>query len=179
MDTGGIAAGSLDVVDAFNAEFAKTDIPARIEKRCSLHKVGCRGFCARDVLVDITIKGEKTTYQYIKPDMVPRLVEEHIIGDTPVEEWMVDETYDDFYKLQKKVVLANNGKIDPENIDEYLDVGGYASITKALKEMTATEVIETVKASGLRGRGGAGFPTGLKWELCVKNKENPKYIICN
>nr|MBF0222770.1 NADH-quinone oxidoreductase subunit NuoF [Desulfobulbaceae bacterium] len=179
MDTGGIAAGSLEVMDAFRAEFEKAEVDARIEKHCAMHQVGCRGFCDRDVLVDITIDGERTTYQYVKPDMVPRLVMEHIVSGSPVEEWRVGDDYHKFYTLQKKVVLANNGKIDPENIQEYIDLGGYETVRRVLTEMAPAEVIETIKASGLRGRGGAGFPSGLKWEICASKEAVPKYLICN
>ena len=179
MDTGGIAAGSLEVMDAFRTELEKADVEASIEKHCAMHQVGCRGFCDRDVLVDVTIDGERTTYQYVKPDMVPRLVEEHIVKGRPVEEWRVGQDYHDFYTLQKKVVLANNGKIDPENIQEYIDLGGYETVCKILAQMSPDEVIETIKASGLRGRGGAGFPTGTKWEICASNQAVPKYLICN
>lgn len=179
MDTGGIAAGSLEVMDAFRTELDKAEVEARIEKHCAMHQVGCRGFCDRDVLVDITIDGERTTYQYVKPDMVPRLVLEHIVSGLVVEEWRVGEDYYSFYNLQKKVVLANNGKIDPENIQEYIDLGGYETVHKVLAEKTPTEVIETIKASGLRGRGGAGFPSGLKWEICASKEATPKYLICN
>jgi NADH:ubiquinone oxidoreductase subunit F (NADH-binding)/(2Fe-2S) ferredoxin len=179
MDTGGIAAGSIEVMEAFQTELAKADIRARIEKHCTMHKVGCQGFCARDVLVNITIDGVQTTYQYIQPPMVARLIEEHIIGGTPVDEWLVDESYYDFYTLQKKVVLEHVGKIDPENLQDYLDIGGYKTIQKVLAELTPTAVINIVKDSGLRGRGGAGFPTGLKWKICAANTAEPKYIICN
>jgi len=179
MDTGGIAAGSLEVMEAFGNEFARAGLSASVEKHCKLHQVGCFGFCARDVLVNITIDGECTTYQYVKPDMVPRLVKEHILEGKTITEWLVDREYDDFYRLQKRVVLANNSKIDPENIDEYIDLGGYGAIGKVLRERTPAEVIECVKASGLRGRGGAGFPTGRKWEICAGHHEPTRYLICN
>ena len=179
MDTGGIASGSLEVIEAFETEFARTGLDASVEKHCKLHRVGCFGFCARDVLVNITIDGVCTTYQYIKPDMVARLVKEHIIEGKPVDEWMVDQEYYDFYRLQKRVVLANNSKIDPENIQEYIDIGGYNAINKVLREMAPADVIGCVKASRLRGRGGAGFPTGLKWEICARHKDPTRYLICN
>ena len=179
MGTGGIAGGADDVLATFKKQLESAGIKGKVKENCAIHQVGCRGFCARDVLVDITVDGERTTYQYIKPDMVSRLIEEHIVGNNPVEEWMVGEDYHQFHDLQKKIVLADCGKIDPENIQDYIDVGGYKGIAKVLAEMSPADVIANVKKSGLRGRGGAGFPTGLKWELCAAQEANPKYIICN
>ena len=179
MGTGGIAGGGMEVMDAFRQELARKEVKASVGKRCGVKRVGCRGFCARDVLVDISIDGDRTTYQYIKSDMVPRLVKEHVLGGVAVAEWTVGEDYYKFHDRQKKIVLADCGKIDPEEIQAYLDVDGYKAIAKVLSEMTPAEVIETVKASGLRGRGGAGFPAGVKWELCAANKEETRYIICN
>lgn len=179
MGTGGIAAGGTEVMDSFREEFEKAGLEARLEEQCAVHQVGCRGFCARDVLVDVSINGERSTYQYIKSDMVPRLVEEHVIGGTPVEEWLVGQDYHDFHSRQEKVVLSTCGTVDPESIEEYIELDGYKAAKKALSRMSPAEVIETVKASGLRGRGGAGFPTGLKWGFCAANKSDQKYIICN
>lgn len=179
MDTGGIASGSLEVMEAFRKELAEAEVQAKLEKHCAMHQTGCRGFCAKDVLVDITIDGNRSTYEYIKPNMVPRLVEEHIVGNAPVTEWLVGEDYHNFYARQEKVVLEHIGKIDPENLDDYLGIGGYKTIDRILHNMTPEVVIDTVKKSGLRGRGGAGFPAGVKWELCASHETNPKYIICN
>lgn len=178
MGTGGIAGGGAEVMEAFHQEFQSKSLIGEIGKRCKAGKVGCRGFCAKDVLVDITIDDKTCTYQHVKAKMVPRLVKDHIIGGTPVADWLVKQDYTDFHNRQKKIVLANCGKIDPEKIDAYLEVDGYKSIKKALG-MSPEDLREIVKQSGLRGRGGAGFPTGLKWELCAANKENPKYVICN
>ena len=179
MGTGGIAAGGEGVLGAFGEFLARADIQARIEKNCSRHKVGCRGFCARDVLVDVIIDGQRTTYQYIKPDMVQRIVEEHIIGGAPVSEWEVSDDYRAFHDRQVKVVLSDCGEIDPEDIEAYIEGGGYGAARKALTGMTPEEVIDVVKRSGLRGRGGAGFPTGVKWEAARKQPPGLKYIICN
>ena len=178
MGTGGIAGGGAEVMEAFQQEFQSNSLDGEIGKRCKAGKVGCRGFCAKDVLVDITINDKTCTYQHVKPAMVPRLVRDHIVDGTPVADWLVKQDYSDFHNRQKKIVLANCGKIDPEKIEAYLEVDGYESIKKALK-MNPEDLREVVKQSGLRGRGGAGFPTGLKWELCAANKENPKYVICN
>jgi (2Fe-2S) ferredoxin len=180
MGTGGVAAGGEKVMDAFHAEFETAGIKkAKVEKHCAIHKVGCRGFCARDVLVDVTVAGERSTYQYIQPDMVPKIVQEHILGTKPVEDWLVGDDYHNFHDKQTKVVLADSGKIDPENIHAYEEIGGYKASQEALTESTPTEVIKVVKDSGLRGRGGAGFPTGVKWEICAGNISDSRYIICN
>jgi NADH:ubiquinone oxidoreductase subunit F (NADH-binding)/(2Fe-2S) ferredoxin len=180
MGTGGIAAGAEMVMTAFKEEFEAAGVKnAKIEERCRLHKVGCRGFCARDVLVDVSVGGEVATYQYIQPEMVKRLVQDHVIGRQPVTEWLVGDDYHVFHDNQTKVVLADLGKINPESIADYLSVGGYTAAEKALTTMSPEEVIDTVKNSGLRGRGGGGFPTGLKWSLCAANEADQRYVICN
>ena len=180
LGTGGIAAGSEMVMEAFRKEFESAGVKnANIEKHCKMHKVGCRGFCARDVLVDVSF-GEKTwTYQYIQPEMVKRIVKDHILGEQPIDEWLVGDDYHTFHDNQKKVILADLGKIDPESIEEYVGVQGYTAAKKALTGMTPADVIETMKKSGLRGRGGAGFPTGLKWSFCAANESDVRYLICN
>jgi NADH:ubiquinone oxidoreductase subunit F (NADH-binding)/Pyruvate/2-oxoacid:ferredoxin oxidoreductase delta subunit/(2Fe-2S) ferredoxin len=180
MGTGGIAAGGDLVMGAFINEFAAAGIEnAVVMEKCRLHKVGCRGFCARDVLVDIAIDGQVSTYQYIQPDMVKRLVREHVLGARPINEWLVGDDYHTFHDNQTKRVLADLGRIDPESIDEYLAVGGYKAAEKALSTMQPGEVIQVVKDSGLRGRGGGGFPTGVKWGFCAANMADQRYIICN
>jgi len=179
MGTGGIAAGGPGVVSAFKEELKVAGISASVERNCSVHNVGCRGFCARDVLVDVIVDGEKTTYEYIKSDMVPRIVEEHILQGRPVEDWVVKEDYHTFHEKQVKVVLSDCGEVDPEDIESYVNRGGYAALRKVLTTMTPEETIGLIKASGLRGRGGAGFPAGLKWEFARKAVGEPKYLICN
>lgn len=177
VGTGGLAAGSQEVIDAFHTELKARGMEAAIEKKC-VNKTGCRGFCARDVLVDVILVGDKTTYQFVKPDKVPRIVEEHIINGQPVEELLVGPDYHTFHDKQTKILLKQCGQIDPEDINAYIEKGGYEAAKKALS-MEPSEVIEEVKASGLCGRGGAGFPTGFKWELCRMSRGKPKYIICN
>lgn len=177
VGTGGLAAGSQEVIDAFNAEFKTLALDASIEKKC-VNKTGCRGFCAKDVLVDVIFNDETSTYQRITPGKVKRIVEEHIVNGMPVEEWLVGPDYHTFHDKQTKILLKQCGQIDPENINAYLSIGGYGGARKALT-LTEFEVTEEVKASGLRGRGGAGFLTGLKWEFCSMSKSFPKYIICN
>lgn len=177
--TGGIAAGGKEVLSTFKKTLPSAGIEATFLENCSVHKVGCRGFCSKDVLVDIVIDGEKTTYENIKPDMVARIINEHIIGGNPIAEWTVGEAYNNFHKKQIKVVLSHCGEIDPEDINAYIAAGGYEAAKKALTSMSPEKLVEVVSASKLRGRGGAGFPTGLKWELSLKIKSEVKYIICN
>ena len=177
VGTGGLAAGSQDVINEFTKELQARGIKADIAKMC-VNKTGCRGFCAKDVIVEISHNGSTEIYQFITPDKVRRIVDEHIINGDPVFEWLVGEEYHKFHDRQTKILLKQCGQIDPEDIDAYIGVGGYEGLKKALSQ-SAFEVIEEVKASGLRGRGGAGFPTGLKWEFCSMSGEDTKYIICN
>jgi NADH:ubiquinone oxidoreductase subunit F (NADH-binding) len=111
--------------------------------------------------------------------MVPRIVKEHLLENKPVAEWRVGEDYERFGRKQVKVVLADCGRIDPEEIDAYLAIGGYEAGRDVLKNWSPEEIITEIKQSGLRGRGGAGFPTGVKWELGRKAPGDVKYIICN
>ncbi|MBM4139927.1 MAG: NADH-quinone oxidoreductase subunit NuoF [Nitrospira sp.] len=179
MGPSGIATGGADVIEAFKNEINSIGKKAIIEERCSLHQVGCLGFCAKDVLVEVVVDGKKTIYEYVKPGMVSRIVKEHILEGNPVTEWIAGEEYYNFHKKQIKVVLSNCGEIDPEDINAYLAVGGYEAARMALTLMSPEEIVEVVKSSNLRGRGGAGFPTGLKWDLSLKIKSDVKYVICN
>jgi NADH-quinone oxidoreductase subunit F len=179
MGTGGIALGGTQVIKEFESHLKEEGIEANVEKHCSMHKVGCRGLCARDVLVDVLLGDTTTTYQYIKPEMVERIVKEHVIEGNPVEEWMVDDNYHDFHNRQTKIVLSDCGKINPESIDAYIEVGGYEALKKVLGGMSQEKTIDIISKSGLRGRGGAGFPTGRKWDSCRKTDAPQKYIICN
>jgi NADH:ubiquinone oxidoreductase subunit F (NADH-binding)/(2Fe-2S) ferredoxin len=177
--TGGVASGAVEVLSAFRDALSTAGVDATFGERCSAQKVGCRGFCSNDVLVDIVIDGEKTTYKHVKPNMVPRIFDEHIVKGSPVKEWAVGEDYQTFHNRQTKVVLSHCGEIDPEDIDAYISVGGYDAARKALTSMTPEEIVTVIKGSNLRGRGGAGFPTGLKWELGLRIKSDVKYVICN
>lgn len=177
--TGGIAAGGTEVLSEFKKALSSAGIEAAFRENCSVHKVGCRGFCARDLLVDITVNDEKVTYQHVKPDMVARIVTEHIIAGNPVKEWAVGEDYHNFHKKQLRVVLSDCGEIDPEDINSYMKVGGYDAARKALTSMRPEDIVAIVKDSNLRGRGGAGYPTGLKWELALRTRADVKYVICN
>src|SRR4030043_93861 len=177
--TGGLAAGGEKVLSSFKKALSSASIDAVFQENCSVQKVGCRGFCAKDVLVDVIVNGARTTYKYVKPDMVERIVKEHIIKGSPITEWAVEDDFYSFHRKQTKVVLSHCGEIDPEDIDAYMSVGGYGSIKKVLTSMAPEETISVIKNSGLKGRGGAGFPTGLKWEICRSSKGEPKYLICN
>ncbi|MBI5665031.1 MAG: NADH-quinone oxidoreductase subunit NuoF [Nitrospirae bacterium] len=177
MGTGGLAAGSREVMDAFHSELRSRNLKAAIINKC-VTKTGCRGFCAKDVLVDVIISNAKTTYQFVDPEKAARIVEEHIINGRPVEEWVVGPEYHAFHNSETKILLKQCGEIDPEDINAYIAIGGYRGLEKALSQ-TPFEVREEVKSSGLRGRGGAGFPTGLKWEFCSMSKVAIKYLICN
>jgi NADH-quinone oxidoreductase subunit F len=150
-----------------------------------LRRTGCIGMCYREPIVDVETPGlGKATYGGVRPDQIRRIVEEHVVGGKPVQEWLVraggadlpDEAY---YSRQVRLVLRNAGIIDPESIDEYSEAGGYGALAKVLETMTPEDVIDEVKRSGLRGRGGAGFPTGVKWELARKQHDDVKYVIVN
>jgi NADH-quinone oxidoreductase subunit F len=175
----GIAAGAADVMSAFESEIAARNLDVR------LRRTGCVGMCYSEPIVDVDLPGEgRQTYGGITAEQVGRIVEEHLVGGTPVEEWLVraedrelpDEAY---YSRQVRLVLRNAGTIDPESIDEYIEAGGYAALEKALTSMTPNDVIAVMKESGLRGRGGAGFPTGVKWDLAKKSPGEKKYVIVN
>ncbi len=174
--TGGVAAGGYKVIDAFKACLGESGLSAEYTPRT--HKVGCRGFCAKDVLVDVAVNGQTTTYQFVTPKRVEKIVAEHIVGGEPVKKWMVKQDYHEFHSKQHKLVLAHCGRIDPESIDEYMAAGGYQAVRKALK-MDPEKIITTIKESGLKGRGGGGFPTGVKWESCRRAEGDIKYVLCN
>lgn len=177
--TCGVASGGEKVLSAFQDTISSAGIEATFYERCSAQRVGCRGFCAKDVLVDVIVNGEKITYKHIKPDMVAKIFDEHIIKGNPVTEWTVGEAFYNFHNKQTKVVLSQCGEIDPEDINAYMTVGGYKAAGIALTSMGPEEIVAVIKESNLRGRGGGGFPTGLKWELCSRIKSEIKYVICN
>ena len=149
-------------------------------------QTGCFGLCAKGPIV--IIRPEDTFYAMVTPDDCEEIIETHIINENRVERLLckdIDGTIvnklDDlnFYKKQKRIALKNCGVINPEDIDEYIAFDGYLALEKVLSDMTPEEVIETVKNSGLRGRGGAGFPTGKKWELTRQSQGKQKYVVCN
>lgn len=181
MGTAGVASGGAEVMEAFEKAFKDANLPVEVKERnCKVKATGCRGLCARDVLVDIYVPGKgSVTYEHVTAEMVPTIVQEHIVGGEIVTKWAAKKDYYEFYERQKRYVLRDCGKVDPESIDDYIAHGGYEAIKKVLREMTPEQVIEEVKKSGLRGRGGGGFPTGLKWTFCRNSPGELKYLICN
>jgi NADH:ubiquinone oxidoreductase subunit F (NADH-binding)/(2Fe-2S) ferredoxin/NAD-dependent dihydropyrimidine dehydrogenase PreA subunit len=153
----------------------------------ALRHTGCHGFCEKGPLVVIRPQG--IFYTHVKVEDVPEIVAETIIGGKVVERLLyadpesgdkvVHEREIPFYKHQRRLILDLNGELDPLQIDEYIARGGYAALAKALASMSLEQVIAEVKASGLRGRGGAGFPTGVKWKTCRRQPGDVKYVICN
>ena len=149
-------------------------------------KTGCFGLCAKGPIV--IIRPEDTFYAMVKPEDCEEIIQTHIVEGNKVERLLAKDidgtkvnSLDDlnFYKKQKRIALKNCGVINPEEIDEYLAFDGYQALEKVLTEMTPYEVIEEIKASGIRGRGGAGFPTGMKWELTKASEGKQKYVVCN
>ncbi len=174
MGTSGISAGAEKVEEIFNNELKRH----KLIDRCKIVKTGDRGLF-RDVLVDvITPELGRVTYEYIKPEDVPKIVQQHLLKGQPIKELQAGKDYEQFFSGQTRIVLSNCGEIDPENIDDYIASGGYDTLKKIF-DMAPEKIIAEVKKSGLRGRGGAGFPTGLKWEFCKNAKGDMKYVICN
>ncbi|MBA7645596.1 NADP-reducing hydrogenase subunit HndC [subsurface metagenome] len=171
----GIAAGGRKVYDALSTKLQNKGLDVELKQ------TGCMGMCYNEVLVDVSPpEGGHVFYKHVTPEQVERIVEEHLIGGKPVAEWVIPaDELDNLLAKQKRIVLRNCGIINPESIDDYLDAGGYKAIEKVLHSMSPQEVIDEVTKSGLRGRGGAGFPTGVKWGFARKSLSSQKYIICN
>ncbi len=184
--TGCTSSGSVKIQDALNAE-----ITARgLDEEVKVVGTGCFGLCALGPIMIVYPEG--TFYSCVTPEDVPEIVEEHFLKGRPVERLVYHESKSQdvhhatslsetsFYKKQKRVALRNCGVINPENIDEYIAMDGYQALGKVLTEMTPDDVIQTILDSGLRGRGGGGFPTGLKWKFASGNRGNvQKYVACN
>ncbi|MFQ5925043.1 MAG: NADH-quinone oxidoreductase subunit F, partial [Dehalococcoidia bacterium] len=177
------AAGALDVLKTVNDELVRRNIKARVTE------VGCMGYCYAEPLVVITKPGfPPICYGYVTEGVMSRLVEDFILGDDPCFEFalgaleeneLIPTIFDQpRFKYETRVLLRNCGYIDPEDINQYIASDGYSGLVQALG-MTAEEVIEEIKRSGLRGRGGAGFTTGDKWQICRNAEGVPKYVICN
>jgi NADH-quinone oxidoreductase subunit F len=181
--TGCRASGSEVVITAFKEEIKKKGLEDELEIRAT----GCHGFCERGPIVVINPQG--IFYPLIDTEHVPKIMDKTIIEGEIIEdllysdpltgEKIVYEKDIPFYKRQQRLVLGNNGKIDPTEIDDYIAINGYSALIKVFTEMNPAAVIDEVKKSGLRGRGGAGFPTGLKWEISRKTRGYNKYIVCN
>ncbi len=169
---GCVSCGSDKTRDAF-----KTSLKEKgLDKEVEVLGTGCMGLCGEGPLVKVG--SDDSLYQRVDENAATRIVDEHILDSRKVEEHLIN-TEDPFFAAQVKIVLENCGKINAESIDEYIAAGGYQGLAKALTEMKQDEVIDEIRKSGLRGRGGAGYPTGLKWGIVRKAKGDQKYVICN
>jgi len=188
MGTCGIAAGAGEIEEVIRQELISRNLQAEIVP------VGCIGMCFKEPLMDIQLPGQpRVTYSNVKPEMVSRIIDEHlgngrIVSDLALgqltmgsvaAEGLAEYSELPFYRKQIRIALRNCGMIDPESIKSYIAHNGYQALSKALSGMSPDEVINEVKSSGLRGRGGAGFLTGSKWDFCRKAIGEPKYVICN
>ena len=182
--TGCTSSGSPELIRLFEEKIKA----AGLEKEVKVVRTGCFGLCAMGPIVIVYPEG--AFYSHIKAEDVDEIVSEHLgkgrivrhlLCKEAVEEEGATKSLDevDFYKKQKRVALRNCGVIDPEKIDEYIAFDGYKALAKVLTEMKPQEVIDTIKASGLRGRGGAGFPTGMKWQFAANSVSDQKYVCCN
>ena len=183
--TGCTSNHSLDVVKAFETHLKEHGLQDDVK----IIQTGCLGLCAKGPVV--VVHPGSVYYEEVDPEKVEAIVNEHIVGGVPTDKYMLKEettdgspaktmTESDFYTKQERIALRNCGVIDPENIDEYIATGGYEALGRCLTEMTPDEVIQTVLDSGIRGRGGAGFPTGKKWKFASGNRgEVQQYVCCN
>ncbi len=181
--TGCSSSGSAELIKRFEEQIAKNGL----DKEVKVVRTGCFGLCEAGPVVIVYPEG--TFYSRIRPDDVDEIVSEHLLKGRIVQHLVYKEKADeeqhvtldniDFYRPQMRLALRNCGVIDPENIDEYIAFDGYRALAKVLTEMTPEQVINEVLKSGLRGRGGAGFPTGKKWQFAAASKADQKYMICN
>ena len=182
--TGCSSSNSQQIIDALETEIAAAGLSDEVK----VVKTGCFGLCALGPIMIIYPEG--SFYSEVKPSDVPEIVEEHLLKGRIVKRLLYKETVQEdnsvkslnetnFYAKQHRVALRNCGVINPENIDEYIAVDGYQALGKVLTEMTPQQVIDVILASGLRGRGGAGFPTGKKWSFAAANQADQKYVCCN
>ena len=182
MSTCGLSAGSQKTFDRLSELLAEN--PGSFE----LGSAGCIGMCYREPLVEVRENGNRVVYGGVTRELAEKIFTEHVKGDRVLDEHVALRIEPDrelggseapYQKGQVRIVLRNCGLIDPESIDEYESGGGYAALRKALGEMKPDEIIKEIKDSGLRGRGGAGFPTGLKWSFAAAQKSDVKYVVCN
>ena len=181
--TGCTSSNSQQIIDALETEIAAAGLSDEVK----VVKTGCFGLCALGPIMIVYPEG--SFYSEVKPSDVPEIVQEHLLKGRIVKRLLYKETVQEnnvkslnetnFYAKQHRVALRNCGVINPENIDEYIGVDGYQALGKVLTEMTPQQVIDTITASGLRGRGGAGFPTGKKWSFAAANQADQKYVCCN
>ena len=181
--TGCTSSNSEVIIEAMQKEIAKRGL----EKEVNVVRTGCFGLCALGPIMIVYPEG--SFYSRVAVEDVPEIVEEHLLKGRIVSRLLYHETVEDgtiqslsntkFYEKQKRIALRNCGVINPEVIEEYIAMDGYAALGKALTEMTSEEVLQCVKDSGLRGRGGGGFPTGLKWALAAPQQADQKYVACN
>ncbi|MBW1766070.1 MAG: NADH-quinone oxidoreductase subunit NuoF [Deltaproteobacteria bacterium] len=182
--TGCIALGAANVVTALKEEIKKQGLETKV---VDIRETGCPGFCERGPL--LVIYPEEICYLQVQPGDAEEIISQTIVSrkvidrllyvDPKADEKIVHESEIPFYKNQRRNLIGNNIKIDPKSIDDYLAVGGYSALVKALCQETPEQVIELVKSSKLRGRGGAGFPAGIKWEFARKSPDKTKYVIVN
>ena len=181
--TGCTSSHSDKIIEKLNEELKAKDL----DKEVNVIRTGCFGLCALGPIMVVYPEG--SFYSMVKVEDVPEIVEEHLLKGRIVTRLLYQETVQEdtikslketqFYAKQKRVALRNCGVINPEVIDEYIAMDGYAALGKVLTEMTPQEVIDTILASGLRGRGGGGFPTGRKWMFAAANQADQKYVCCN
>ncbi len=182
--TGCTSSKSDKIADSMEAKLKDVGL----DKEIKVVRTGCFGLCALGPIMVVYPEG--AFYSNVELGDVDEIVEEHLMKGRIVKRLLYDETVTDddtikslnevnFYKKQKRLALRNCGVIDPENIDEYIAFDGYKALAKVLTEMTPAEVIDVIKASGLRGRGGGGFPTGMKWDFAAKSQDDQKYVACN
>ena len=181
--TGCVSNGSYKIKDALERELARHDLTNEV----AVVMTGCNGFCAQGPVM--VVMPDEIFYQRLSEKDVPHLVEEHMLKGRPVERLMYTPPAEKtvvpkmseigFFGKQRLLALRNRGLIDPEVIDEYIARDGYKALAKALTEMRPEDVVKEMIASGLRGRGGGGFPTGIKWKTCREALGNPKYVVCN
>ena len=182
--TGCSSSNSQLIIDAMEKEIAEAGLTDEVK----VVKTGCFGLCALGPIMIIYPEG--SFYSEVKPSDVHEIVQEHLLKGRIVKRLLYQETVQEdnnvkslnqtnFYAKQHRVALRNCGVINPENIEEYIAVDGYQALGKVLTEMTPQQVIDVILASGLRGRGGAGFPTGKKWSFAAANQADQKYVCCN